>query len=193
MEKNIVYNELSKENIDILYSLKNKTIAYLVHDPLQYSKTVTGVVGIAFDEGFVSLECNLEKREFFGDCEEIASFSLIRKKENEQQSWLENVKQIKYAIQKRVNGIRLVFDEIEASGFEAFHFLKAIELQFEDGSNLYLIKGTWFMEEICPLVSTKDESAVPVDEEVWQQGQVKGRVKRKIYEIKEGGLVYPIP
>ena len=121
-------------------------------DPFEFSTSVYGIVGVAFEDVSYSITNFVSVMDFYGEQEDVALFNIERKPFANIQSFIKNETMIETPVDSIVSEILVVNEhqQLYENDILIYDVLltRGIVFRFEDGHELSFEKNIWFSEDI---------------------------------------------
>jgi hypothetical protein len=121
-------------------------------DPFEFSTSVYGIVGIAFENASFAFTNVTAVMDYFGDQEDVALFKMKRVPFSSIHSMIPDQTMVETPVESVISDILLVNEQQQLfeKGIKTYEvFLtRGIIFQFKDGHELSLEKNIWFSEDI---------------------------------------------
>jgi hypothetical protein len=121
-------------------------------DPCEFSTSVFGTVGIAFDNAAYAFTNLTEVMDYYGEKEDVALFKIECKPFSDIQSFVQNQTMIETPVECVISKITVVNERqsLFENGVQIYEVLltRGIIFRFEDGHELSFEKNIWFSEDI---------------------------------------------
>ena len=159
-------------------------------DPFEFSTSVYGIVGIAFEDDSFAFTNTVKPMDYYGEKEDVALFSMQRAPFDDIHSRIQNQVMIETPIECIVSGISVVNErqKLFERGIQTYEVLvtRGIIFHFNDDHELSLEKNIWFSEDIT-VEKGYDllDKFTPITEfkEGWS-GDYRGECSREIITLK---------
>lgn len=121
-------------------------------DPFEFSTSVYGIVGIAFEDASYAFTNTIAVMDYYGNQEDVALFKMERVPFDSIHSMIPNQTMVETPVESVISDILVVNEhqqlfEKSIKIYEVF-LTRGIIFKFEDGHELSLEKNIWFSEDI---------------------------------------------
>ena len=148
---NMIDVRITNESQDLEKLIGSELIKY-THDPLVYSNSVFGVVGLYLSDSNYAITNFTEKMDYYGDEEDVAIFKLENKGSDVICSAVENVKMIDIPVSQIISKVMIVNEHQKLFKDDKqiydVKLTRGLIFELEDGLQLSFEKNVWFFEDI---------------------------------------------
>ncbi len=137
---------------DIKGMVGKKLVKYKC-DPFEFSTSVYGIVGVAFEDMAFAFTNMVTTMDYYGEQEDVALFKMQRTPFSSIQSLVQDQAMIETPIESTVAEVLVVNErqQLFERGVKTYEVLvtRGIIFKFEDGHELSFEKSIWFSEDIA--------------------------------------------
>ncbi len=148
----IIDIRFSASDISDLQAVVGKKMLKYKCDPFEFSTSVYGVVGIAFENTSFAFTNTVKPMDYYGETEDVALFSMQRIPFEDIHSRIQNQVMIETPIECIVSSISIVNERqnLFENCVKTYEVLvtRGIIFHFDDDHELSLEKNIWFSEDI---------------------------------------------
>lgn len=159
-------------------------------DPFEFSPSVYGIVGIAFENMSFAFTNIVTAMDYYGEQEDVALFKMQRTPFSSIQSLVQNQTMVETPVESIVAEILVINEkqQLFERGIITYEVLvtRGIIFKFEDGHELSLEKNIWFSEDITVKKGydlIQHFTPTTEFEEGWS-GDFRGECTREIISVK---------
>lgn len=142
----------SASDLAEIQGLVGKRMVKYKCDPFEFSSSVYGVVGVAFEDVSFAFTNLAEARDYYGEQEDVAVFKIERRPFSDIQSLIQNQEMLDMPVGDVVSKVVIVNEcqQLFENGEQTYEvwLTRGIIFQFEDGHELSFEKNIWFSEDI---------------------------------------------
>ena len=135
-----------------LKSMAGKKMIKYKCDPFEFSASVYGVVGIAFEDAAYAFTNIVSNMDYYGEQEDVALFKMERKPFASIHSMVQNQTMLETPVESVISEVLVVNErqQLFENNVQTYEVLvtRGIIFIFEDGHELSLEKNIWFSEDI---------------------------------------------
>lgn len=187
------------KNIDIRFSASDiadlqavvgkKMLKYKC-DPFEFSTSVYGIVGIAFEDTSFAFTNTVKPMDYYGVTEDVALFSMQHIPFDDIHSRIQNQVMIEMPIECIVSSISIVNErqKLFEKGIQTYEVLvtRGVIFHFDDDHELSFEKNIWFSEDITVEkgYNLLDKFTPTTEFEEGWSGDYRGECSREIITLK---------
>ena len=180
----------SASDMALIKEMVGKKLVKYKCDPFEFSTSVYGIVGIAFEDAAFAFTNTIVPMDYYGEQEDVALFKVEQTSFISIRSMVQNQTMIETPVESVVTEVMVVneLQQLFEKGIETYEVwvTRGIIFKFEDGHELSFEKNIWFSEDIT-VEKGYDllQRFTPTTEfeEGWS-GNYLGKCSRKVISIK---------